>query len=103
MTNDLWTPAETETLMARFYAGKGMKAIAKELGRSYWATEAKVRREIQCGNIVDRGNMVWRSKQLLTAGYTVQECAEIIGCPEPIAVLALHELAPERGEARGVV
>ena len=92
MIPDLWTPAETETLMARFYAGNGLKAIGSKLGRSYWAVEAKVRREIQHGNIVDRHNMVWRSKQLLTAGYTIQECAEIIGCPEPIAVVALHEL-----------
>lgn len=93
MTCKPWTPAEIEILIARFFAGDGIRAISARLGRSYWATEAKIRREIhQQGNIVDRGNMVWRSKQLLTAGYTVQECAEIIGCPEPIVVLALHEL-----------
>lgn len=87
-----WTPEEADTLMTLFYAGVGFRTIGKKLGRSYWSCESKVRRKINLGNIVDRSNMVWRAKQLLTAGYTIKEVSETIGCPEPIAVLALHQL-----------
>ena len=97
MTARPWTEAETEILKARFYAGVGMRAIGKELGRSYCSAENKLRAEIAHGNIVDRQNMAWRAKQLLTAGYSPEYVAHWIECPLPIVMSAMID------EARGVV
>jgi hypothetical protein len=94
-----WTQQEIETLKARYYEGVSVRRIGAELGRTYWSVENKLSHEIEGGAIISRCGMVWRAKQLLMSGYGVEQVADMIECPLPLAVVALHEL-PEAAAVR---
>lgn len=91
-----WNPREIALVESLIAGGASYAQIACRIGVSKSAIASLVNNRItpSTGNAA-RDGLIWRAKQLVTAGYTAAEVVDLFGFAPDIAEAAFLEAYPE--------